>query len=205
VFHQLALNKIDDLDYDWETELGKISDLTAAALTWLIIRVDEEFGANSLIKNTFANPARCRTLVQRVLSDLATGEAAPELSPGYHPTPPERRLRRQNAVHAIVDAGWIREGTALVFKSRVSRERAWVDPWLAEDPKRAQATWVNHRSRPLLWAYDGQRYSPTGLWRFREPPSGMSPVKAPSLTSPRPFRMTTNHPRTPTSAGRTGR
>jgi len=37
--------------------------------------------------------------------DLATGQAAPDLPPGYHPTPPERRLRRQNAVHAIVDAG----------------------------------------------------------------------------------------------------
>lgn len=163
VFRQLALSKIDDLDYDWDIELRKVPELTASALTWLIIRVDEEFGATSLVKNTFANPTRCRTLVRRVLSDLATGQATPDLPPGYHPTPPERRLRRQNAVHAIVDAGWISEGTMLTFKARVSRERAWVDPWLAEDTKRVQATWVNHRSRPLLWSYDGQRYSPTGL------------------------------------------
>jgi hypothetical protein len=163
VFRQLALTKIDDLDYDWDSELERVPELAAAALNWLIMRVDEEFGATSLVKNTFANPARCRILVQRVLSDLATGQMAPELPPGYQPTPPERRLRRQNAVHAIVDAGRIKEGTTLTFKTRVSRERAWVDPWLAEDPKRTQATWVNHRSRPLLWAYDGQRYSPTGL------------------------------------------
>jgi hypothetical protein len=163
VFRQLALTKIDDLDYDWDSELRKVPEVATAALNWLILRVDEEFGATSLVKNTFGNPARCRTLVQRVLSDLATGQMAPELPPGYQPTPPERRLRRQNAVHAIVDAGWIKEGTILTFKTRLSRERTWVDPWLAENPKRAQATWVNHRSRPLLWTYDGQRYSPTGL------------------------------------------
>jgi hypothetical protein len=162
VFRSLALSHIDDLDYDWDVELGKVPDLTAAALNWLIIQVDEEFGATSFIKNTFTNPIRCRTLVQRVLSDLATGDAVPDLPPGYGALA-ERKLRRQNAVHTLVDAGWIREGTALTFKTRVSRERDAVDPWLAADLKRAQATWVNHRSRPLLWAYDGQRYSPTGL------------------------------------------
>lgn len=73
------------------------------------------------------------------------------------------QLRRQNAVHTIVDVGWIREGTALTFKTRVSRERSGRRRVAGGRPKRAQATWVNHRSRPLLWAYDGQRYSPTGL------------------------------------------
>jgi hypothetical protein len=35
--------------------------------------------------------------------------------------------------------------------------------WLAEDPRRGQATWTNHRGTPLLRAADGKRYSPTGL------------------------------------------
>ena len=33
-------------------------------------------------------------------------------------------------------------------------------PWIAGNPQRAEATWVNSRSKPLLWAYDGERYSP---------------------------------------------
>jgi hypothetical protein len=36
-------------------------------------------------------------------------------------------------------------------------------PWLAEDPERARATWVNERDLPLLWAADNKRYSPSGL------------------------------------------
>jgi hypothetical protein len=45
----------------------------------------------------------------------------------------------------------------------VKTEHDTVDPWLAADPKRGQATWVNQRSKPLLWEYDGQQYSPSGL------------------------------------------
>lgn len=163
VYRQLAVDRIDDMDYDWDSELGKVLDLTTAALGWLVWRVDEEFGSSSFIKSTLTNPERCRTLVLRVISDMVSGDHVPEMPAEYRPTVPERRLRRQNAVHTLVDAGRISEGTVLTFKTRVSRERAAVDPWLGEDPRRAQATWVNHRSRPLLWAYDGQRYSPTGL------------------------------------------
>lgn len=43
------------------------------------------------------------------------------------------------------------------------RRKAAVQDWLAEDPRRAQATWVNDRVRCLLWAYDGKRYSASRL------------------------------------------
>lgn len=35
--------------------------------------------------------------------------------------------------------------------------------WLAEESARGTATWVKQRVRPLLWAADGKRYSPSGL------------------------------------------
>ncbi|MGH3495119.1 MAG: AIPR family protein, partial [Sciscionella sp.] len=149
VFRPLDLSHIDDPDYDWEYELRKIPELTAAAANWLIIEVDKQFGHNSFVKATFTNSDRCRTLAEHVMAGLTTGTSVPDLPPGYGALE-ERKLRRQNAVHTIVDAGWIREGTPLTFKARVSREREAVDGWLAEDPRRAQATWVNHRSRPLL-------------------------------------------------------
>jgi AIPR protein len=163
VLRLLALGHIDDPDYDWDFEVRRVPNLTAAALNWLIIEVDREFGPTSFIKSTFTNPIRCRALVQHVLSDMATGDAVPELPLDYRPT--VERKRRHSTVATLVDAGWIADGTALTFKTRVPRERDAVDSWLAADPKRAQATWVNHRSAPLLWAYDGQRYSPTALVR----------------------------------------
>ena len=162
VFRYLALNHIDDPVYDWNVELDKVPQLTATALNWLVIRVDQEFGPTSFIKNTFTNPSRCQSLVEHVLAGMATGDTAPDLPVEYTSTA-ARKARRQNAVPTLVDAGWIAEGTVLMFKTRAARERDAVGPWLAADPKRTQATWVNHRSAPLLWAYDGQRYSPTGL------------------------------------------
>jgi hypothetical protein len=41
-----------------------------------------------------------------------------------------------------------------------------VDAWVAEDPRRGQATWVSHRDRPLRWSagpYDGPTLTPTTL------------------------------------------
>jgi hypothetical protein len=163
VFRQLPLDVIDDLDYEWDTEIAKIPELASAALGWLIYRVDEEFGSASFIKGTFTNVDRCRVLVQRVLADMAAGMPVPAVPAEYQPSAPERRTRRQKAVATLVDARAIAEGTSIVFETRGQREQEWVAPWIAEDRKRGLATWVNHRGKPLLWAYDGQRYSPTGL------------------------------------------
>jgi hypothetical protein len=34
---------------------------------------------------------------------------------------------------------------------------------LVQDERRRQATWVNHRTKSILWAYDEKQYSPSGL------------------------------------------
>jgi hypothetical protein len=38
-----------------------------------------------------------------------------------------------------------------------------VEQWAAADPHRAQATWQESMTAPLVWDYDGASYSPTGL------------------------------------------
>ncbi len=163
VFRQLGTEGIDDLDYDWSLELNKVPELTASALGWLIHHVDREFGPTSFISSTFTNLERCRILVGHVLNDMAVGAPVPEFPAAYRPSGTEHRQRRQNAVPTLVDAGRIAEGTTLFFEIKGQREREMVGQWLADDPRRGRASWVNQRSKPLLWAYDGQRYSPSGL------------------------------------------
>jgi hypothetical protein len=106
------------------------------------------------------------------------------LSVEYERPVPGGRLRRPNAVSTLVDARRLPEGVTLTFVMRGQREREWVGPWLADDDRRSQATWVNTRSKPLLWAYDGQRYSPSGLvtkiWELSGWPDHPVSVQGPS-------------------------
>jgi hypothetical protein len=163
VFQNLALDSIDDLDFDWDAELARIPDLAAAALGWLIYRVDAVFGPTSVIKNTFQSIERSRILAKLVLADMASGSPLPELPAEYMPAPVENRPRRPNAVQTLVNSQRIAEGTPVIFQMRSHLEREAIGAWLAVDDARRLATWVNHRSKPLLWALDRQQYSPTGL------------------------------------------
>jgi hypothetical protein len=109
--------------------------------------------------------------------------------PGYLSAEHERsalegRVRRPNAVSTLVDARRLPDGVTLTFIMRGQREREWVGLWLAGDDRRGHATWVNSRSKPLLWAYDGQRYSPSGLvtkiWELSGWPDHPVSVQGPS-------------------------
>jgi hypothetical protein len=135
-------------DESWQEVANEVPDLTDRALKWLIITIDAEYGSTSLISSTLTNPQRYRTLVQAVRAALSSGESEPELPREYRATADARKARRPNAVPTLIDAGKIADGTTVT---------------LAEDERRSTATWVNDRRRPLLWAVDGQRYSPSGL------------------------------------------
>jgi hypothetical protein len=62
-----------------------------------------------------------------------------------------------------VDHGKIRNGTPAHLRLWNKPEIDALTPWLAEDPRRGEATWVNDRTRCLVWAVDGRAYSPTRL------------------------------------------
>jgi hypothetical protein len=74
----------------------------------------------------------------------------------------------------LVDAKAIAEGTPLIYDTPVATEREAqaLANWLAADPRRIHATWVNDRAKPILWAADQRQYAPSGLitemWKLAE-------------------------------------
>jgi hypothetical protein len=163
VFQQLGREGIDDADTDWSRVLKQVPEKVDEVLRRLVDEVDRSFGRNSLVSATFQSVDRVRKLVRNVLKGMASGSPAPPLAPDYQPTPQPRKGRRRNTVPVIVEAGRLKDGTPLVYVPTTDAERAAMQAWLEEDPRRGRATWVNSRSQPLVWAMDGEQYSPTGL------------------------------------------
>jgi AIPR protein. len=163
VFQYLDLDGIDDPDTDFEPILAQVPEAVEQATSWLIHYLDSEFGTNSIVPYTLANVDRCRTLVELVLSSMREGGELPTLPKEYRRGRKIPKQRRPNAVPTLVDAERLADGTRLVFQPSSQAEREALSAWLAEDPRRGTATWVNQRVRPLLWEVDGKRYSPSGL------------------------------------------
>ncbi|MFK0252732.1 DNA-binding protein [Streptomyces sp. NPDC090445] len=78
----------------------------------------------------------------------------------------EERSRAQNAVHVIVGAGLLPDGTLLRLTPRrgvTEAIREAILSWVDEDGSRASVTWNNNTAKPLTWKADGRPYTPTGL------------------------------------------
>jgi hypothetical protein len=163
VFQVLGLADIDDTDVNWEEVLDRAEGETERMARWLVHQLDVLFGPTSFISSTLANPDRCRQLVMTVLRNVRDGAPDPQvaLAPEAASRPP--RSRATSAVHVLVDAGRIEEGAMLTYVPSNDRERQAMAEWLAADERRRRATWVPERRKPLLWAADGNRYSPSGL------------------------------------------
>ncbi|MGW3859341.1 AIPR family protein [Micromonospora arida] len=161
VMQRLDLNEIWNPEAEFTSALEEVPRLTALVAAWLTKSIDDEYGPTSSITNTFANPQRLALLAENVTAGLIglDGENS-EILPAYTRV---RSTRRPNAVPTLVDAGAIKDGTILVYDGRSRSEEAALESWLADDPRRAQASWVNDRTRPLLWSIDGRQYAPSGL------------------------------------------
>ncbi|MGV9763579.1 AIPR family protein [Micromonospora tulbaghiae] len=179
VFQHLDLDGIDDPDAPWDGVLAQVPETVERATAWLVHHVDAVFGKR-LVASTFAEPDPCRTLVGLVLADLKRNVPVPDLPLEYRPAKRVPKQRRPNAVPTLIDAGRLADGTPLTYRATGQPEREVMAAWLAEDPNRGSATWINQRGRPLLWAADGKRYSPSGLvqkmWQLAE--WGKAPVAA---------------------------
>ncbi|MCX4388834.1 AIPR family protein [Micromonospora peucetia] len=171
VFQHLDLDGIDEPDTDWDAVLAQVPEVVGRATDWLVHHVDAEF-KKQLVSSTLAEPEPCRTLTGLVLRDLRSDAPVPDLPQEYRPARSVPRQRRRNAVPTLIDAQRLAEGTPLTFQAIGQAEREAMAAWLAADSSRGTATWVNQRVRPLLWAADGKRYSPSGLvqkmWRLAE-------------------------------------
>ncbi|MGH3492919.1 MAG: AIPR family protein [Sciscionella sp.] len=170
-FQLVGSEGIADPDSTWETGLDEVPALTGTVLAQLVGAVDDEFGAGSYITTTFRNDQRCRVLASRVLQAVRSGEQGPGVAT-LVPEKPPRPPRRPNSVTLLVDSERIADGAQLMFTPGSDVEEAALHDWLAADPQRSVASWVNNRKKPLIWAADGEHYSPSGLvthmWELAE-------------------------------------
>jgi hypothetical protein len=66
----------------------------------------------------------------------------------------------------LIAADAIADGTPVQFQPSVEMAKSTqelVQEFIADDPRRGRAIWRNDRSAPLVWEFDGEPYSPTGL------------------------------------------
>ena len=146
-----------------QNELPPLLDLVGHLIDKLVLTIDELYPGSS-IPQLLRDADRCAELAPLLLTDLETGGGPLELPLKYQAAAVRaRRSRKPNAVIVLVDASALPDGTPFVFRPRSAAEAAAFDAWLAEDPRRGRATWVNNRSKPLLWEANGLRYSPSGL------------------------------------------
>ncbi|WP_241178682.1 DNA-binding protein [Mycobacterium sp. P7213] len=76
--------------------------------------------------------------------------------------------RRMRTTYLLHDLKTIPEDSELTFDLQGFRDAATValvDAWIAENPLRGRAFWVNDRARPLRWCASNteETYTPTGL------------------------------------------
>lgn len=145
-------------------EVPQLLDHVGPMVDFLVLTIDGLYGGHSLIPSTLSDADRCVELAAAALDHLASGRSTPELPLQYQAAARRsQRTRKPNVVTVLVDEGAVADGTPLRFVASAPKEEAAFAPWLAEDPRRGRATWVNNRGKPLLWEADGLRYSPTGL------------------------------------------
>lgn len=189
VFQLLDIEDIDDPKYDLTAALAKVPALAESVLSWLIHHVDASFGPTSFLTSTFTNETKCRELARLVLPDVRSGRAVPELPENYQPPAQRKRKgRRPDTVPTLINARLLADSTPLTYVPGNVPEARAVTEWIAADSRRAQATWQNNRSKPLLWAYDGQLYSANKLvlriWELAKWDEAPTSVQAPARWTP---------------------
>ncbi|MBB4895552.1 hypothetical protein FHS39_004631 [Streptomyces olivoverticillatus] len=174
VFRRLDTEAINEPDptLEWAVRaVAQVPALVAELLPAVAAAIDDLYTERSRIQAVCADVTRCREVVERLLGTTAEPEARPKLDK-YRRVPAQRKPRRPNAVHVLVDKGVLEEGAPLTLHMAYPLEAEALRDWLTQNQKRSLATWVNHRSKPILWAADGKQYSPSGLitrmWELAE-------------------------------------
>ncbi|PVC85447.1 abortive phage infection protein [Streptomyces sp. CS090A] len=164
-FRELGTDSMDEPDpgLSWaENAVARVPGVLERLVPALVTAMDDLYGERSQIRYLCADTQRCKELTAEVRHRLSEGatQAIPEK---YRRQKKQRKQRRPNAVHVIIDQGALGDGAALTLNTYIVPEQEALQEWLAEDERRSRATWVNHRTRPILWAADGEQYSPSGL------------------------------------------
>lgn len=165
VSRRLDLASIGDPDVNWDLQLQKATELTDAALGWVMNSIDAEYGRSSKVLAAMRNTERIQRVASRALKGMASGRPAPALDSDYQVSGSEEKGRQVDAVRTLVKAGRIPDGTVLEFRPMSRPERREMAEWLEAEPVRALAIWRNTAKEQLLWRADGKAYSPSGLVR----------------------------------------
>ncbi len=78
----------------------------------------------------------------------------------------QQRTRSRNAVHLIVEAGLLPDGTRMRMvpgHGTTAAIRQEIAAWVEQDERRQWARWQNSPSKPLRWDFDGEANSATGI------------------------------------------
>lgn len=170
---------------EWRALMESLPSLVDRALRWAVHHVDHSEERSVYIGALFSNESRFVVLAQRIAASLDGGTEVPRQtaenggdSAASEPALARKYVRRatkqQPASHILVDNDALAGGTVLHFTPTSARERTALSAWLSEDPQRGRATWVNSRSRYLLWEVDGQRYSANSLYKHMFRSAGAS-------------------------------
>jgi hypothetical protein len=165
VFRRLNTEAIDEPDpkLEWAGQaVEQVPRLVEELLPALAAAIDDLYTERSQIRAVCADVSRCRELVEYLLR--AADASGPHRTPDkYRRLQTQRKRRRPNAVSVLIDRGVLEDGAPLTLVTAYPMEAEALQAWLAEDEKRARASWVRHRTKPILWAADGKQYSPSGL------------------------------------------
>ncbi|MFF1357389.1 AIPR family protein [Streptomyces sp. NPDC058297] len=165
VFRSLDTETIDEPDpkLEWtKNATDRVPILVEQLLPLLAAAIDELYTERSQIRAVCSDVVRCRELAEHVTA-IHSNTGARSVPDKYRRSRVQRKRRRPNAVSVLVDRHALDEGAPLSLSTAYPTETDALRDWLAEDDRRARATWVNHRSKPILWAADGRQYSPSGL------------------------------------------
>ncbi|MEU4351626.1 AIPR family protein [Streptomyces sp. NPDC023838] len=153
-----------DQSLTWAADAkGQVADLVKRAVPALVQALDG-VGTRSSLQRVCADPAQAADLVTAALAALEGGGAEDAAAQYRRKESKPRKRRRPNAVHVIVDSGALDEGAPLRLALYLQPEKDALAAWLDANPRRALAKWTNsNRARPIVWAADGNAYSPSGL------------------------------------------
>ncbi|GAA0516711.1 hypothetical protein Ade02nite_25100 [Paractinoplanes deccanensis] len=166
VYSQLDTDSVGDPDADWSGQTSKVPHIAELSFDWSLYAIDAEYGASSHIIAAVRNSERIQRVVKAAIRGIQSGTKPAKLRTDYRVTGVDDRGGRQvDAVKTLVALNRIPDGTVLEFRPATRAERRDMATWLSEDEKRSTATWSNDARSPLIWHFDGQRYSPSGLVR----------------------------------------
>ncbi|QKG25581.1 AIPR family protein [Actinomadura verrucosospora] len=150
----------------WEARFREVPERVRKTLGWMVAVIDGAFGSKSHISTAVRSADRAEQVARRLYEHALGGQEPPSDTEtlAYQGSGGGSR-RRPPAVHLIVDAGLIDEGTVLEFRPAFSPERRHLPRWIEENPDRAKAVWRNNKAKPLVWSADGKAYAPSTLVR----------------------------------------